>query len=187
MAAICQVDSTFHPFACNWLLGSIVEPLPYVCCKLFSVDQDERHFTESRNWQDVDGQAEHKLAYFADHLPPSCRRIILIGHSIGCYIILKMLTSGFSSSSVNGRTTHREVLQSCLLFPTIERMAGSPQGRIATPLLRYFRWMVPILMYPLCFIIPDSVKRFIISWHLGVSDSADPTSKHVYICAIILV
>lgn len=38
----------------------------------------------------LDGQVEHKLAFLRKHVPRDTR-LVLLGHSIGCYIILEML------------------------------------------------------------------------------------------------
>lgn len=38
----------------------------------------------------LQGQIQHKLAFIRQFVPPDVR-IILIGHSIGCYMILHML------------------------------------------------------------------------------------------------
>lgn len=38
----------------------------------------------------LDGQIEHKLAFLREHIP-RVTRLVLVGHSIGCYIILEMM------------------------------------------------------------------------------------------------
>jgi len=38
----------------------------------------------------LDGQIEHKLAFLRKHVPQGTN-LLLIGHSIGCYIILEMI------------------------------------------------------------------------------------------------
>lgn len=38
----------------------------------------------------LNGQIEHKLAFFRKHIPKETR-LVLVGHSIGCYIILEMI------------------------------------------------------------------------------------------------
>nr|XP_015212636.1 PREDICTED: lipid droplet-associated hydrolase isoform X3 [Lepisosteus oculatus] len=65
----------------------------------------------------LNGQIEHKLAFLKQHVPRDVK-LVLIGHSIGCYIILEMMK----------RDPGLRVLKSVLLFPTIERMAHSPQA-----------------------------------------------------------
>jgi predicted alpha/beta hydrolase family esterase len=74
----------------------------------------------------LEGQIRHKLTFIRDYLPKDVK-LILIGHSIGCYMILKLLDDLES----------HQVLRCFMLFPTIERMAESPKGQVATPLLKY--------------------------------------------------
>lgn len=38
----------------------------------------------------LDGQVEHKLAFIRTHVPRETS-LVLVGHSIGCYIILEMM------------------------------------------------------------------------------------------------
>ena len=101
----------------------------------------------------LEGQIRHKLLYIRENVPKETK-LILIGHSIGCYIILHLL-----DQLEEGR-----VLKCMMLFPTIERMALSPKGRTATPMLKYFRWMVPFPMYPAHYMVPDRVKEGLIRW-----------------------
>ncbi|KAJ3613558.1 hypothetical protein NHX12_019805 [Muraenolepis orangiensis] len=72
----------------------------------------------------INGQIEHKLAFLRKHVPTETR-LVLLGHSIGCYIILDMMK----------RNPELQVLKAVMLFPTIERMAQTPQGRLMTPAL----------------------------------------------------
>ncbi len=54
-----------------------------------------------------------------------------------------------------------QITQAVLLFPTIERMGSSPKGKIATPFLRYFRWIATLSIYPLYYIIPIALKKYL--------------------------
>lgn len=38
----------------------------------------------------LDGQIKHKLSFLREHVPRETS-LVLIGHSIGCYIILEMM------------------------------------------------------------------------------------------------
>ena len=38
----------------------------------------------------LNGQIEHKLAFLTEHVPRDSR-LVLVGHSIGCYLILEMM------------------------------------------------------------------------------------------------
>ncbi|XP_008571555.1 PREDICTED: UPF0554 protein C2orf43 homolog isoform X2 [Galeopterus variegatus] len=97
------------------------------------------------------GQIEHKLAFLRTHVPKEMK-LVLIGHSIGCYISLQMLK----------RTPELPVIRSFLLFPTIERMSESPNGRIATPLLCWFRYAVYAISYLLFKPCPEKIKSLFI-------------------------
>lgn len=71
---------------------------------------------------DLEGQIEHKVDFIHRYVPSDVK-ITLVGHSVGCYIILKMLK--------NKRISH-EVHMSYLLFPAIERIGSSPNGKFFT-------------------------------------------------------
>jgi pimeloyl-ACP methyl ester carboxylesterase len=79
-------------------------------------------------------QIEHKLKAIEKLLPLN-QELILIGHSIGSYMLLKMLDK-----------LENRLNRAFLLFPTIERMKESDAGK------RFTRWY-PILIYILPFLI----------------------------------
>uniref|UniRef100_A0A8D2JS54 Lipid droplet-associated hydrolase n=1 Tax=Sciurus vulgaris TaxID=55149 RepID=A0A8D2JS54_SCIVU len=97
------------------------------------------------------GQIEHKLAFLRTHVPKEVK-LILIGHSIGSYIALQILK----------RAPELPVIHTFLLFPTIERMAESPNGRIATPLLCWFRYALYVTGYLLLTPCPEKIKSLLI-------------------------
>ena len=118
----------------------------------------------------LDGQIQHKLAYISDHIPAG-KRLIIIGHSIGCYMMLKMLSKDTDNSLVQF-CSHCSVQKCYLLFPTIERMAQSPNGQFFTPLLKYFRWIIPLVTIPLLF-LSCRVKRFLVERFFGVGQVSE--------------
>ncbi|XP_028927830.1 lipid droplet-associated hydrolase isoform X3 [Ornithorhynchus anatinus] len=95
----------------------------------------------------LNGQVEHKLAFLRNHVPKD-RKLILIGHSIGCYVILEMMK----------RAPHLQIVRSLLLFPTIERMAESPNGKIAVPLLCWLRYALYMPAYIVLKLLPESLR-----------------------------
>lgn len=111
----------------------------------------------------LDGQVEHKLAFLRNHVPRETS-LVLIGHSIGCYIILEMMK----------RNPERKVLKALLLFPTIERMAQSPQGKVMTPVLCHMRYVVYLPLFLLS-LLPDRLKVGLIRLMLGGIRSLDLT------------
>nr|XP_029543758.1 lipid droplet-associated hydrolase [Oncorhynchus nerka] len=98
----------------------------------------------------LNGQIEHKLAFLTEHVPRDSR-LVLVGHSIGCYLILEMMK----------RDPELQVVKSVMLFPTIERMAATPQGRVMTPVLCRLRYVayLPIFLLSL---LPDVLKAFMV-------------------------
>lgn len=97
----------------------------------------------------LQGQIRHKVAFITENIP-SHVKLFLIGHSIGCYIILKILDQ-----------LEHSVGRCFMLFPTIERMASSPNGRIYTPALKYLRWIAPIAANVLS-MLPEYIKAWLI-------------------------
>ncbi|KIN05902.1 hypothetical protein OIDMADRAFT_112461 [Oidiodendron maius Zn] len=96
------------------------------------------------------------------HIPSGPRQdqaydsIILIGHSVGTYIILEMLQR-------LKRSPHLNIRAGILLFPTVTRLADSPRGLKFSPILRMsgFPRLVGFLVNTLTWLAPRSaVKAF---------------------------
>uniref|UniRef100_A0A9L0T2Y6 Lipid droplet-associated hydrolase n=1 Tax=Equus caballus TaxID=9796 RepID=A0A9L0T2Y6_HORSE len=61
---------------------------------------------------------------------------------------------------------HAVIIRSLLLFPTIERMSESPNGRIATPLFCRFRYALYVSAYLLLKPWPEKIKSLMIRKYL---------------------
>ena len=109
-------------------------------------------------------QIEHKLRTIEQLVPArQGQRLILIGHSIGSYMLLQMLD----------RLRDRYD-RAFLLFPTIERMAESEAGQ------RFQRWyplaiyLLPFLCWFVHFLVPRMAwKRKIVRWYFSQSPDED--------------
>ncbi|XP_071853859.1 lipid droplet-associated hydrolase-like isoform X2 [Apostichopus japonicus] len=112
---------------------------------------------------ELEDQINHKIAFIEDHIPANTR-LVLIGHSIGCYIILEILR----------RKPNLPIQKGILLFPTIERMAQTPNGVVSKPLALNFRWAA-YLAASLAYYLPDCIKLFLIRLHLRGS-TMNPTA-----------
>lgn len=99
-------------------------------------------------------QIEHKVAFIEEYFPSDCQ-LILIGHSIGAYIILKLLE--------HYGAKQKKISKGIFLFPTIERMAISPNGRFATPVSNYLSWPVVAVSWGLS-CIPMALKTWLVNW-----------------------
>lgn len=98
-------------------------------------------------------QIAHKKAFLEKYVPQNTK-IILIGHSIGAYIILKLLKE---------KTRESDIVKSILLFPTIEHMALTPNGRYVTPFLNYFKWLA-VSTVSLVSYLPQSITKTLVQW-----------------------
>uniref|UniRef100_A0A0N4ZP62 Lipid droplet-associated hydrolase n=1 Tax=Parastrongyloides trichosuri TaxID=131310 RepID=A0A0N4ZP62_PARTI len=111
-------------------------------------------------------QVDHKYNFINEFLSKD-NELILIGHSIGSYMILKVLPqlieSGYNPSLVFG------------LFPTIERMSDTPNGQRLYPILKcldnypYLTKCITIWFD----IMPIAFKKFLINCNYGFSDNID--------------
>ncbi|XP_068608126.1 lipid droplet-associated hydrolase, partial [Brachionichthys hirsutus] len=109
----------------------------------------------------LNGQIEHKLVFLREHVPMETA-LILVGHSIGCYIILELMK----------RRPELKVVKAVLLFPTIERMAQTPQGQALTPLLCRLRYVAYLPLFLLS-LLPEGLKAGLIRLLLGGVRSLD--------------
>uniref|UniRef100_A0A8C4DQM4 Lipid droplet-associated hydrolase n=1 Tax=Dicentrarchus labrax TaxID=13489 RepID=A0A8C4DQM4_DICLA len=98
----------------------------------------------------LNGQIEHKLAFLSKHVPRETS-LVLVGHSIGCYIILDMMK----------RNPELKILKAIMLFPTIEHMAQTPQGKVMTPLLCHMRYVAYLPLFLLS-LLPEGLKASLI-------------------------
>uniref|UniRef100_A0A8C6P4K6 Lipid droplet-associated hydrolase n=1 Tax=Nothobranchius furzeri TaxID=105023 RepID=A0A8C6P4K6_NOTFU len=94
--------------------------------------------------------------------------LVLVGHSIGCYMILEMLK----------RNPELKVLKAILLFPTIERMAQSPQGKVMTPVLCQMRYLAYLPVFLLS-LLPGAVQALLV--RLVLTDFIPPAANSMYL------
>lgn len=106
---------------------------------------------------------EHKLGFLSEFVPKDLP-LLLIGHSIGCHITLKVLDQLESSSS--------RIVKCFLLFPTIERMRDTPNGQFIGKLLPYQTLISPFLWT--MFKLPNSFKEFLVKLYFSCTGISTP-------------
>jgi len=67
------------------------------------------------------GQVEHKLRFIEKYVPDNCD-LYLVGHSIGSKIISELLKDSAMAQRLS-------VKRSIFLFPTLQKMRETPNGR----------------------------------------------------------
>ncbi|KAF2368339.1 Lipid droplet-associated hydrolase [Trinorchestia longiramus] len=105
----------------------------------------------------VNREVEHKVKFIRAHVPRGCR-LRLIGHSIGCQMILKALDQLTGIDAGDQPADDFEISQCYMLFPTIERMRDSPRGQTLWPVLAYCRWLPPFMSSCLS-ILPNFIQE----------------------------
>jgi len=73
------------------------------------------------NLYTLKGQVEHKLRFIEEYIPDNCD-LYLVGHSIGSKIISELLKDSVMANRVC-------VKRSVFLFPTLQKMRETPNGR----------------------------------------------------------
>ncbi|KJH41528.1 hypothetical protein DICVIV_12500 [Dictyocaulus viviparus] len=120
----------------------------------------ERHYlfyTSSERFQ-LDEQVQHKLDFVLEHLPKAAK-IYILGHSIGAYMMLRILP--YIKDEFN-------VKKAIGLFPTVEKLADSPNGlrlRRVLAMLDSNQWLAKLLSFWLDY-IPNSMKRWLVLWNV---------------------
>jgi len=109
-------------------------------------------------------QIEHKLEAIENLLPRNNNhRLILIGHSIGAFMVLKMIDK-----------LENRLDRAFLLFPTIERMAESDSGRRFVRFYPILIYLLPFLCSMINLLFPfDWLKRKFLSYYFSNSPSND--------------
>uniref|UniRef100_A0A7M5VE20 Lipid droplet-associated hydrolase n=2 Tax=Clytia hemisphaerica TaxID=252671 RepID=A0A7M5VE20_9CNID len=103
----------------------------------------------------LEEQIEHKLAFIRQYIDPN-KKIILIAHSLGSYITLKMLERLDSEEA-------DRVKQIILLFPVFERTMETQSGRKWVPLTQFLQRPV-IRTTKLVELLPQTVKKSLIDF-----------------------
>lgn len=109
----------------------------------------------------VIGQIMDKIKFIEKHLGDEYKfeNIILIGHSIGCYVIIELL-------ELINEEFKKKIKKSFLFFPTIERMSTTPNGKVLTFFSNFFSWLVYFLAFLLTF-LPNKIRKEITKFGLN--------------------
>ena len=122
----CFVGHHLIPCECN--NDNIEDSFTGVECKNFYLNESKLYTLHD--------QVDHKLAFVYNFLPPDSE-LILIGHSVGAFIILEIMRRLQNT---------KRIVKGVLLFPTIERITATSSGRFWTTVAHYMKkpllWIV---------------------------------------------
>ncbi|CAH0405227.1 unnamed protein product [Chilo suppressalis] len=109
---------------------------------------------------DLQGQIEHKL-YLINHFIDKRSKLHLVGHSIGAWLILECIQK---HPSIKDR-----IVSINLLFPTIQQMAVTKNGRYVNNVLRKLKSLIIAFLVVLN-MLPSSILHFFASIYLKLND-----------------
>ncbi|KAK2710237.1 hypothetical protein QYM36_013777 [Artemia franciscana] len=115
------------------------------------------------------GQIQHKKDFLDEYIPHGSR-ICFIGHSIGSKVVVELM------SHLDQTRPNDPKPCGYLLFPTIERMAETPQGQRLRMLLGPFRTPAVYASYMVYF-LPEFVKNALVSWYISQPEKEDLISS----------
>ncbi|KAJ8065291.1 hypothetical protein OCU04_005989 [Sclerotinia nivalis] len=103
--------------------------------------------------------------------PVPYQNVILIGHSVGSYILLETLTKLIAPSTVPSISA---VLSGILLFPTVTHISHSPSGTKLTPLMSIpnFPVLASFTAKILLYCAPNVVLDFLVKKITGMPEEA---------------
>jgi hypothetical protein len=138
---------------------------------------------KSKAWKPAqyEQQILDKIKFIQKYMLPKRTRPIrlyLIGHSIGCDIILKML------QLINTNETNVRVTKGILLFPVIERMSATPNGKTFSSLFKYFLRPILILLF-IVTSLPESLLKSLVNLFYAGPDRNMNTSVKNAIYSIV--
>ncbi|XP_065280867.1 lipid droplet-associated hydrolase-like [Dermacentor albipictus] len=111
-----------------------------------------------------DGQIGHKMAFIKQYIP-SGTPLILVGHSIGCHMVLEILK----------RAPDLNVRKAFLLFPAIESLDACPRVGLINPLITYLRPLTVATLSALR-LLPRSVQNLLIRFYIYIATAC--TTPH---------
>ncbi|ENN70624.1 lipid droplet-associated hydrolase isoform X2 [Dendroctonus ponderosae] len=117
------------------------------------------NFTEHRNLYGLKGQVKHKVDFLEKYLPHDAK-VYLIGHSIGSYMALEVL---------NYPGINSKIIKTYLLFPTIERMAVTKNGKFLNTFVRPLVWLLLFCSW-IFTVLPNFLANFLLYIYMIISN-----------------
>lgn len=96
--------------------------------------------------------------FFQKYIPETAR-VHFIGHSIGTYTILQLL----KDPSIKSR-----VVKSYMLFPTIEYMSDTTNGKFLTKIVYYILWLIYFLSW-IFTLLPSILQTSLVYLYLRIN------------------
>lgn len=119
----------------------------------------------------LEGQIAHKLELINNFIDRESR-LHLVGHSIGAWLILELLKDNENLST--------RISSVNLLFPTIQKMAETKNGKFINNILRTFHMFVMLLFHLLSLLPTFIINLLVESCYLKVQSLPLKLSKPIF-------
>jgi hypothetical protein len=133
-------------------------------------------FSENLELYSLEGQFNHKIAFIQNFIP-SHVQIIGIGHSVGCKVWLETI----KSTQALGSSKCAQITKCFMLFPTIERMRVTPNGKNLMRFLPYQRFVEHIIW--LITLLPTAIHRMFLRLYFfgrSIPDNVQKASLELF-------
>ena len=120
-----------------------------------------------KDWYSLEDQLAHKMSYVRQQAANK-EVLYLVGHSIGCYIILEMLK----------QLPPARIKKVAFLFPTIEKMALTPNGKIFSRLFPTYR-KPAVTLVGISSWIPDAIRQFVLTSYFLYRRATPEHAEHM--------
>lgn len=119
-------------------------------------DSKSNNLHQNEELFNLQGQLAHKLDLISNHVDKKSK-LHLIGHSIGAWLILELLN--------NHESICKNVSSINLLFPTIQKMAESSNGKFLNNVLRKINVLI-IMFFTLVSLLPLWLRLYVIGLYI---------------------
>ncbi|KAE8743664.1 hypothetical protein FOCC_FOCC010706 [Frankliniella occidentalis] len=147
-----------------WVISHAGHELPSGSGLIPNLDKNQQLY-------DVEGQIVNKKEFVKRYIPKGCK-IHLLGHSVGAYMALQLLKDDDFAEQVQA---------SYLLFPVLEHIADTPNGRFLSKVVVHILWLVYFLA-GIFFVLPKFVQMSLLFLYLRLFGTGTSiTVKHAVI------
>lgn len=156
------LETIYNKLQCPvWIIGHAGHQ------KINSTSVCEPAIQGNESLYNLQGQIDNKVEFFRKYVPAGVR-VHLIGHSVGAYISLNLL---------NHADIKAKVVKAYLLFPTIENIGDTPNGKFMTNIIQHIVWLILFLSW-IFTCLPDSIQTILLQIYFKVTGNPSHNVPH---------
>jgi len=153
--------------------GDNIETSVHLTVREEDLDETDKLMAKSNQPNSMELQVLNKLIILKKLLKHNLEdcQIVFVGHSIGCYVILRLLEDGLIASTHSG---------SVLIHPALENLAITEKGAFFARVFKYkVDYLISFLAYVADKLIPKSFRISATERRVGLADGDEKQSRRV--------